>query len=102
MSLENSMALSAIHSSIKFTPEILLKISAFITYAPRFNDWPLNVAPQYLPQFIALLLSNLCETSEDAIEMLWTFTKQIIWEYSGRAKEIDKRFEMHGKDLGYC
>jgi len=51
--------LSAAHSSIKFTPEILLKISAFITYVPRFKDniilvqaanWPLNVAPPYLPR----------------------------------------------------
>jgi len=83
MSLENFKALSAAHSSIKFTPEILFKISAFITYAPRFKDditlvqaadWPLNVAPPYLPQSIALLLSNLCETSEDAVEVLWTFT----------------------------
>ena len=108
MSLESFMALSATHSSV-FTPEILLKISAFITYAPRFKDdiilvqaadWPLDIAPPY-PQSIALLLSNLCEASEVAIEMLWTFTKQIIWEYSGRAKEIDERFKMHGKDLGY-
>ena len=86
MSLENFMALSAAHS-------------------PRFKvqatDWPLNVALLYLPQSIALLLSNLCGTSEDVIKMLWTFTNQIIWEYSGRAKEIDKRFKMHGKDLGY-
>lgn len=109
MSLENFMALFAAHSSI-FTPEILLKISAFLTYAPRFKDdiilvqpadWPLNIAPPYLPQSIALLLSNLCETSEEAIEILWTFTKHIILEYSGRAKEIDERFKMHGKDLGY-
>jgi len=103
------MALSATHSSV-LTPEILLKISAFITYAPRFKDdiilvqaadWPLDIAPPYLPQSIALLLSNLCEASEEAIEMLWTFTKKIVWEYSGRAKEIDERFKMHGKDLGY-
>jgi hypothetical protein len=109
MSLESFMALSAAHSSV-LTPEILLKISAFITYAPRFKDdiilvqaadWPLDIAPPYLPQSIALLLSNLCEASEEAIEMLWTFTKQIVWEYSGRAKEIDERFKMHGKDLGY-
>jgi hypothetical protein len=109
MSLESFMALSATHSSV-LTPEILLKISAFITYAPRFKDdiilvqaadWPLDIAPPYLPQSIALLLSNLCEASEAAIEMLWTFTKQIVWEYSGRAKEIDKRFKTHGKDLGY-
>ncbi|KIM40260.1 hypothetical protein M413DRAFT_413790 [Hebeloma cylindrosporum] len=109
MSLEDFMALSAVHSS-HFTPEILLKISAFITYAPRFKDdiilvqaadWPLDVAPPYLPQSISLLLANLCETSEEAIEMLWTFTKQIIWEYSCRAKEIDERFRLHGKDLGY-
>jgi hypothetical protein len=109
MSLENFMALFATHSS-NFSPEILLKISAFLTYAPRFKDdiilvqpadWPLNIAPPYLPQSIALLLSNLCETSEEAIEILWTFTKQIVWEYSGRAKEIDERFKMHGKDLGY-
>jgi len=63
MSLENFMVLSAAHSSIKFTPEILLKISAFITYAPRLKDdiilvqaadWLLNTAPPYLPQSIAL------------------------------------------------
>ena len=93
MSLESFMALSAAHLSV-LTPEILLKISAFITYIPQFKnniilvqatDWPLDIAPLYLPQSIALLLSNLCEASEEAIEMLWTFTKQIIWEYSGRA-----------------
>ena len=109
MSLDNFMALTAAHPSI-ITPEILLKISAFLTYAPRFKDdiilvqaadWPLGVAPPYLPQSIALLLSNLCETSEAAIERLWTFTKQIIWESSGRAKEIDERFKRYGKDLGY-
>jgi hypothetical protein len=38
MSLEIFMALSAARSSIKFTPEILLKISAFITYAHWFKD----------------------------------------------------------------
>jgi len=109
MSLEDFMALSAAHPSI-LTPEVLLKISAFLTYAPRFKDdiilvqaadWPLDVAPPYLPQSIVLILSNLCEASEDAIERLWTFTKQIIWEYSDRAKEIDERFKVHGKDLGY-
>ena len=109
MSLESFMALSATHSSV-LTPEILLKISAFITYAPWFQDdiilfqaanWPLDIAPWYLPQSIGLLLSNLCEASEEAIKILWTFTKQIVWEYSGRAKEIDERFKMHSKDLGY-
>jgi len=89
MSLENFMALSAAHSSIKFT---LLKISAFITYAPRLKDdiilvqavdWPLNVAPPYLPQSVALLLSNLCETSEDAIGHLRNKSLGIQWQGKG-------------------
>ena len=63
MSLESFMALSVAHSSV-LTPEILLKISTFITYTPRFKDdiilvqaadWPLDIAPPYLPQSIALL-----------------------------------------------
>ena len=105
MSLGSFMALSAAYSSV-LTPEILLKISAFITYAPRFKDdiilvqaadWPLDIAPPYLPQSIALLLSNLCEASEEAIEMLWIFFLRCYGHLQNKSfRNTVAEFTQHG------
>lgn len=90
--------------------ETLLKISTFLSYAPRFKDdiileqpsqWPVDVAPQHLPQSVMLLLSNLCEISEDETLLLWSMLSVTIWENAARMEKIDERFKVHGKDLGY-
>ncbi|KAF8166839.1 hypothetical protein BJ912DRAFT_1025855 [Pholiota molesta] len=90
--------------------ENLLKISTFLSYAPRFKDdiilvqpsqWPVDVAPQHLPQSVMLLLSNLCEISEEETLLLWSMLNETIWKNAARMEKIDERFKVHGKDLGY-
>ena len=105
--LSNSRIYCAAHSFIKFTPKILLKISAFITYVPRFKDdiilvqadWPLNVAPPYLPQSIALLLSNLKHRKVPS--RCYGHLRNKSFRKVAGQKRFDKKFKMHGKDLGY-
>ncbi|KAF8186294.1 hypothetical protein BJ912DRAFT_1022838 [Pholiota molesta] len=90
--------------------ETLLKISTFLSYAPRFKDdiilvqpsqWPVDVAPQHLPQSVMLLLSNLCEITEEETLLLWSMLNETIWKNAVRMEKIDERFKVHGKDLGY-
>jgi hypothetical protein len=90
--------------------EILLKVSTFIHYAPRFkNDillvqessWPINVAPLFLPESVAILLANLCDISRESLESIWSYMRETVWSLSEKKREVDERFRLYAKDLGY-
>jgi hypothetical protein len=81
-----------------------------LTFAPRFkNDilivqdskWPPNVPPLYLPKSIALLLANLCETTDDVVDRLWSLLREVVWAFDEKLKEMETRFQAYGKCLSY-
>ncbi|KAF8807013.1 hypothetical protein BYT27DRAFT_7292820 [Phlegmacium glaucopus] len=89
--------------------EILLKISSFLLYAPRFKNeillcqsssWPANVAPLFLPESVAILLSQLCSIDQKSAESLWLYLKDTVWNYAEKEKVVEERFKLYGKDLG--
>jgi hypothetical protein len=90
--------------------EVLLKISSFLLYAPRFkNDillaqassWPASDPPMFLPQSVVILLSHLCDMDEKSTNGLWSYLKDAVWGYAENARVIDERFKLYGKDLGF-
>ena len=83
--------------------EILLKISSFLFYVPRFkNDillaqsssWPASDPPMFLPQSVVILLSYLCDTDEKSTNGLWSYLKDAVWGYAEKARVIDS--DRHG------
>ncbi|EDR02614.1 uncharacterized protein LACBIDRAFT_308276 [Laccaria bicolor S238N-H82] len=90
--------------------DVLIKLSTFLLYAPRFkndillaqaSNWPTTDPPMFLPQSILHLLSNLCEIDTESIHTLWSYLKETVWGYNEKAKAVDERFKLFGKDLGY-
>jgi len=90
--------------------ETLLKISSFLLYAPHFkNDillaqtssWPASDPPLFLPQSVEILLSHLCDIDQESTSRLWSYLKDTVWEYAEKAKDLDERFKLYGKDLGF-
>jgi hypothetical protein len=90
--------------------EILLKISCFLHYAHRFKDdilltqasgWPASEPPLFLPESVNILLSQLCDIDKESTDNLWSYLKDGVWDYDERAKVVDDRFKLHGKDLGF-
>ncbi|KAF8799770.1 hypothetical protein BYT27DRAFT_7201002 [Phlegmacium glaucopus] len=87
-----------------------MRITFFLTYAPRFkNDilivqdsrWPPNNPPLYLPKSITFLLANLCETTDDVVDRLWLLLREVVWAFDGKLKEMEARFQAYGKGLSY-
>jgi hypothetical protein len=90
--------------------ESLMNIFSFFTYAPRFkNDiivvqdskWPPNVPPRYLPKSVTLLLANLCETTDDGVDRLWSLLREVVWVFDEKQKEMETRFKAYGNGLSY-
>ena len=91
--------------------ETLYKIFSFLLYAPRFkNDillaqtssWPASDPPLFLPQSVEILLSHLCNIDQESTGRLWLYLKDAVWVYAEKAKDLDERFKLYGKDLGFC
>jgi hypothetical protein len=90
------------------SPSVVFKITSFLHYAPRFkcdiilaqaSNWPAAKAPFFLPQSVAILLSHLCETNEESVNILWEHLKELVWDYEEKAKVVEERFNSCGKDL---
>jgi hypothetical protein len=90
--------------------EMLLKISCFLLYAPRFkneillaqaSNWPASKAPLFLPESVSILLSQLCNIDQKSTENLWSYLRDMVWDYEELAKVVDERFNLYGKDLGF-
>ena len=90
--------------------EMLLKISCFLLYAPRFkneillaqaSDWPASEAPLFLPQSVTILLSRICDIDQKSTEKLWSYLKDRVWDFVEEAKVIDERFKSLSGDLGF-
>jgi hypothetical protein len=90
--------------------EMLLNIFFFLLYAPHFkneillaqaSNWPASKAPLFLPESVTMLLSQLCSIDQKSAERLWSYLKDIFWDYAVKAKVVDKRFELYGMDLGF-
>ena len=90
--------------------QTLLKISSFLLYAPRFkNDillaqtssWPASDPPLFLPESVEILLSHLCDIDQESTGRLWSYLKDTVWVYAEKAKDLDERFKLYGKDLGF-
>ncbi|KIJ92692.1 hypothetical protein K443DRAFT_13403 [Laccaria amethystina LaAM-08-1] len=56
----------------------------------------------FLPEFIIILLSDLCEINEESTYALWLYLKDMVWEYADKANIVDERFKLFGRDLGYA
>jgi len=90
--------------------EILLTLSFFLLYVPRFkkeilltqaSNWPANEAPLFLPESVIILLSKLCDIDQKSVENEWLYLKDVVWGYTERAKVVDERFKSHGKELSF-
>ena len=90
--------------------EILVTLSFFLLYVPRFkkeillaqaSNWPANEAPLFLPESVTILLSKLCDIDQKSVENLWLYLKDVVWGYTERAKVVDERFKSHGKELSF-
>ncbi|KAF8958550.1 hypothetical protein BDZ97DRAFT_1923591 [Flammula alnicola] len=90
--------------------DMLLKISSFLLYTPRFkadillaqaSSWPASDPPLFLPESVTILLSDLCDIDEKSTNTLWSYLKDTVWGYAEKAKVVDERFKLFGKDLGY-
>ena len=90
--------------------EILVKISFFLQFAPRFKDdilltqasgWPASEPPLFLPESVNILLSRLCDIDKESTDSLWSYLRDRVWDYAERAKVVDDRLKLHGKDLGF-
>ena len=90
--------------------EILVKISCFLHYAPRFKDdilltqasgWPASELLLFLPESVNILLSQLCDIDKESTDSLWSYLKDRVWDYAERAKVVDDRLKLYGKDLGF-
>ena len=109
MSIEDLLSLASLHPDV-LNGESLLKIFSFFTYVPRFkNDilivqdskWPPNVPPRYLPKSVTLLLANLCETTDDGVDRLWSLLREVVWGFDEKQKEMETKFQGYGKGLSY-
>ncbi|KAF8957661.1 hypothetical protein BDZ97DRAFT_1924399 [Flammula alnicola] len=89
--------------------DMLLKISSFLLYTPRFkadillaqaSSWPASDPPLFLPESVTILLSDLCDIDEKSTNTL-VISKGQVWGYAEKAKVVDERFKLFGKDLGY-
>jgi hypothetical protein len=109
MSFDNFLELANKYPYI-LSGEMLLKVSTFLDYTPRFkNDillaqdltWPVDIAPIFLPDSVAILLMQLCDISIESLENLWSYLRETVWSLGEKRKGIDERFKLHGKDLGY-
>ena len=110
MTIEDLLDLANLHPDI-LNGESLTKIFFFFTYLPQFkNDilvvqdskWPPNVPPCYLPKSVTQLLANLCETTEDGVDRLWSLLREVVWVFDEKQKEMETRFQAYGKGLSYC
>ena len=72
----------------ELSPELLVQISTFLIYAPRFkkdillaqeSNWPAEVAPWILPESVSILLSHLCDIKEGTTKRLWSYLKDAVW-----------------------
>ncbi|KAF8152442.1 hypothetical protein B0H34DRAFT_800873 [Crassisporium funariophilum] len=90
--------------------DMLLKISFFLLYTPHFkadillaqaSSWPASNPPLFLPESVTILLSDLCDIDEKSTNALWSYLKDTVWGYAAKAKVVDERFKLFGKDLGY-
>jgi hypothetical protein len=90
--------------------QILSQLTTFLLYAPRLkndillaqeSNWPAEIAPWILPESVTTLLSNLCGINEENVDKLWSHLKDTIWNHHQRAEEIEMRFKLYGKSLGY-
>ena len=109
MSIEELLDAANLHPDV-INGENLMKIFSFLTYVPRFkNDilvvqdskWPPNVPPRYLPKSVTLLLANLCETTDDGVDRLWSLLRELVWVFDKKQKELEMRFKAYGKGLSY-
>ena len=109
MSIENLLDLANLHPDA-LNGEVLMKIFSFFTYVPRFkNDilvvqdskWPPHVPPRYLPKSVTLLLVNLCETTDDGVDRLWSLLRDVVWVFDEKQTEMETRFQAYGKGLSY-
>ena len=109
MAFNDFLDLTKSHPNV-LSAELLAKISTFLLYAPRFkndillaqeSNWPSEIAPWILPESIMILLSNLCEINNGNVEDLWTYLKDTVWKHDEKAKEVETRFKLYGKALGY-
>ena len=109
MAFNDFLDLTKLHPNV-LSAEILVKISTFLLYAPRFkndillaqeSNWPSEIAPWILPESVMILLSNLCEINNGNVEDLWTYLKDIVWKHDEKTKEVETRLKLYGKALGY-
>ena len=109
MSIEDLLDLANLHPDV-LNGESLMKIFSFFTYVPRFKNDILvvqdskclpNVPPHYLPKSVTLLLANLCETTDDGVDRLWTLLREVVWVFDEKQKEMETRFHAYGKSLSY-
>ncbi|KAF8157692.1 hypothetical protein BJ912DRAFT_1026825 [Pholiota molesta] len=107
MALDNFLNLAQRYPDV-LSPSIIFKITSFLHYAPRFKsdiilaqalNWPAAKAPFFLPQSVAILLSHLCETNEESVNILWEHLKELVWDYEEKAKVVEERFNSCGRDL---
>lgn len=96
--------------SDQLSTELLVKISTFLIHAPYFkkeillaqeSNWPAEVAPWILPESVSILLSNLCDIEMGTTKRMWSYLKDAVWKHSEREREVDMRFKVYGKALGY-
>ena len=94
----------------ELSTDLVVKISTFFIYAPRFikeillaqeSNWPAEVAPWILPESVSILLSNLCDIKEGTTKWMWLYLKDAVWKHCEREKEVDMRFKLYWKALGY-
>jgi hypothetical protein len=94
----------------ELSTELLVNVSTFLIYAPRFkkeilfaqeSNWPAEVAPWILPESVIILLSNLCDIREGTTKRMWLYLKDAVWKHHEREREVDMRFKLYGKSLGY-
>ena len=109
MSLDKFLDLADSFSD-ELSTDLVVKISTFLIYAPRFkkeillvqeSNWPAEVAPWILPKSVSLLLSNLCDIKEGTTKRMWSYLKDAVWKHHEREREVDMRFKSYGKTLGY-
>ncbi|KAF8809420.1 hypothetical protein BYT27DRAFT_7254557 [Phlegmacium glaucopus] len=90
--------------------DMLIKISSFLLYTSQFkndillaqaSNGPAGDPPLFLPQSVAIILSNLCDIDLASSDKLWSYLKDAVWHYAETAKVVDERFKCYGKDLGF-
>ena len=81
----------------------IIKISTFLTYAPRFKEdiflvmdhqSPADVPPSFLPASIATLLARLCDLLDGVVDVLWSLLKGIVWSWEEKVQIVDERYDV--------